>query len=137
MAKDLTNSRIDRQNILNNELAVAEIQEKSGIKGIFWNDKIYVTKEMTADFFEVDIRTISRYIEQNTDELTFNGYEVLKGKKLKEFISQLKTVKKIEILPYHDLGKFKWSELGCKYELEGVPTATSEDVQRAKQILRN
>ena len=29
--KDLTNSRIDRQNILNNELAVAEIQEKSGI----------------------------------------------------------------------------------------------------------
>lgn len=86
MAKDLTNSRIDRQNILNNELAVAEIQEKSGIKGIFWNDKIYVTKEMTADFFEVDIRTISRYIEQNTDELTFNGYEVLKGKKLKEFI---------------------------------------------------
>jgi hypothetical protein len=86
VAKDLTNSRIDRQNILNNELAVAEIQEKSGIKGIFWNDKIYVTKEMTADFFEVDIRTISRYIEQNTDELTFNGYEVLKGKKLKEFI---------------------------------------------------
>lgn len=58
-------------------------------------------------------------------------------KKLKEFISELKTVKKIEILPYHDLGKFKWSELGCKYELEGVPTATSEDVQRAKQILRN
>lgn len=57
MAKDLTNSRIDRQNILNNELAVAEIQEKSGIKGIFWNDKIYVTKEMTADFFEVDSST--------------------------------------------------------------------------------
>lgn len=57
-------------------------------------------------------------------------------KKLKEFISELKTVKKIEILPYHDLGKFKWSELGCKYELEGVPIATSEDVQRAKQILR-
>lgn len=52
MAKDLTNSRIDRQNILNNELAVAEIQEKSGIKGIFWNDKIYVTKEMTADFLK-------------------------------------------------------------------------------------
>lgn len=57
-------------------------------------------------------------------------------KDLKEFLSELKTVKKVEILPYHDLGKFKWIELGCKYELEGVPTATSEDVERAKQILR-
>ena len=34
MAKDLTVSRIDRQNILNNDLAVQEIQEKSGIQGI-------------------------------------------------------------------------------------------------------
>lgn len=56
-------------------------------------------------------------------------------KKLRNFISELKTVKKVEILPYHDLGKFKWSQLGCKYELEGVPTATAQDVNRAKQIL--
>ena len=56
-------------------------------------------------------------------------------KKLREFISELQTVKKVELLPSHDLGKFKWLELGCKYELEGVPTATSKDVNRAKQIL--
>lgn len=55
--------------------------------------------------------------------------------KLKQFIANLETVKKVEILPYHDLGKFKWTNLGCKYELEEVPTATSEDVNRAKQIL--
>lgn len=88
MTKDLTNSRIDRQNILNNEIAVAEIQEKSGIEGIIWNDKMYVTKEMVADFFDVDIRTISRYIEQNNGELTSNGYKVLRGKNLKEFIER-------------------------------------------------
>lgn len=56
-------------------------------------------------------------------------------KNLKKFISELKTVKKVEVLPYHDLGKFKWSELGCTYELENVPTATNQDVNRAKQIL--
>ncbi len=87
MAKDLTTSRLDRQNILNNELAIEEVQEKSGVEGIEWDGKLYVTREMTAEFFQVDIRTISRYIEQNNEELTRNGYVVLKGKKLKEFIA--------------------------------------------------
>lgn len=85
MSKDLTNSRLDRQNILNNEIAVTEIQEKSGIDGILWDGKIYVTREMTASYFEVDIRTISRYLEQNSEELEKNGYCVLKGKKLNAF----------------------------------------------------
>lgn len=86
MAKDLTVSRLDRQNILNNELAVEEIQGKSGMAGILFEDKVFVTREMTAAYFDVDIRTISRYIEQNTEELSQNGYEVLKGKRLKAFL---------------------------------------------------
>lgn len=87
MAKDLTTSRLDRQNILNNEIAVEEIQTKSGMEGILWEGKMFVTREMTASFFDVDIRTISRYIEQNNEELSANGYEVLKGKRLKSFIT--------------------------------------------------
>ena len=55
--------------------------------------------------------------------------------KLKEFLSSLNNVKKVEILAYHDLGKFKWENLGCNYELEDVPNATTEDVARAKRIL--
>ncbi len=55
--------------------------------------------------------------------------------KLKDFINSLNSVKKVEILPYHDMGKFKWEKLGFKYPLEGVPVATSEDVLRAKKIL--
>ena len=87
MAKDLANSRIDRQNILNNDLAIEEIQITSGVDGILWDGKLFVTKETAANFFQVDIRTISRYIEQNNDELTTNGYEVLRGKRLKDFIA--------------------------------------------------
>lgn len=90
MTKDLTNSRLDRQNILNNEIAVTEIQAKSGMEGVLWNDKIYITREMTANFFDVDIRTISRYLEQNSEELVDNGYEVLRGKKLKSFLEAAK-----------------------------------------------
>lgn len=55
--------------------------------------------------------------------------------KLKEFIASLSNVEKVEILPYHDMGRFKWEQLGLKYELDGVPAATTEDVERAKKIL--
>ena len=56
-------------------------------------------------------------------------------KRLKEFISSLKTVDKVEILPYHSTGKYKWKELGLEYELENIREATNEDVKRAKEIL--
>ena len=54
---------------------------------------------------------------------------------LKKFISTLSNVEKIEILPYHDLGKFKWKELGFDYPLENVRTANNDDIKRAKDIL--
>ena len=54
---------------------------------------------------------------------------------LKKFIESLNNVKKVELMPYHELGKFKWENLGFNYELEGVPDATSEDIERAKKIL--
>ena len=55
--------------------------------------------------------------------------------KLKEFLKTLKTVQKVQILPYHSMGKFKWEKLGQKYPLEGVRDANQEDVERAKKIL--
>lgn len=54
---------------------------------------------------------------------------------LKNFISTLKTVEKVEILPYHDLGKFKWEKLGEIYPLQNIRTANNDDVKRAKAIL--
>ena len=55
--------------------------------------------------------------------------------KLKDFIKQLKTVEKIELLPYHSMGKYKWNKLNIKYELEDVKEATQEDIEKAKKIL--
>ena len=55
--------------------------------------------------------------------------------KLKDFIKSLKTVDKVEVLPYHTMGKYKWHDLGLNYELENVRDATEDDVMRAKKIL--
>ena len=55
--------------------------------------------------------------------------------KLKEFLGTLKTLEKVQILKYHNLGKHKWEKMGLKYELEGVREATFEDEERAKKIL--
>ena len=55
--------------------------------------------------------------------------------KLKNFISTLKTVQKVELLPYHNLGRYKWEKLGITYPLEGVSPASDEDVEKAKNIL--
>ena len=55
--------------------------------------------------------------------------------KLKKFIKSLKTVENIQILPYHNMGKYKWEKLGLKYELENVRQANQDDVDRAKKIL--
>ena len=55
--------------------------------------------------------------------------------KLKEFISSLKSVQKIELLPYHNLGKYKWDNLNLEYPLENVRTATDEDIKRASNLL--
>lgn len=87
MGKDLTTSRIDRQNILNNELAIEEMHNSVDTKMVFWNDKYYFTKEMLASYFDVETRTIERYISAYSEELKENGYELLKGKKLLSFIA--------------------------------------------------
>jgi len=53
---------------------------------------------------------------------------------LKEFIKTLKTVEKVEFLPYHTAGKYKWGELGKHYELENIRQATQEDIDRVIKI---
>ncbi|MFH1139380.1 MAG: hypothetical protein V1816_25130 [Pseudomonadota bacterium] len=85
MAKDLTNSELERQNILNNPYVVQEINKAAPIHGVMFEGAVRVVKEQAAGFFEVDVRTIERYLEKYGDELTRNGYEVLRGNRLKKF----------------------------------------------------
>jgi pyruvate formate lyase activating enzyme len=55
--------------------------------------------------------------------------------KLGEFIGTLKNVQKIEILPYHKLGVYKWEALGLEYQLNHVEPPTEEKVDFAYKMI--
>lgn len=88
--KDLTTSAVDRQNILNNPYALAEIERAAGVQGIPFEGKTVVLKEQVAAFFEVTLRTVENYLEHNAAELARNGYEVLKGERLRTLKAAIK-----------------------------------------------
>lgn len=56
-------------------------------------------------------------------------------KNLKNFIDGLKTVTRVEILPYHTLGTAKWEKLGVPYPLEGVDPPTFDEIEKAEALL--
>lgn len=56
-------------------------------------------------------------------------------KQTRAFIDSLKTVDRVEVLPYHTLGVFKYEEMGIPYRLEGVEPPTLERIENAKKIL--
>ena len=84
MEKKLTKSDIERQNVLNNKFAIEKIRETLNVPAMFFNDQYYFTKQMVADFYEIDTSTIDRYLTNHDVELKHNGYFLCKGKSLKE-----------------------------------------------------
>ena len=62
-----------------------------------------------------------------------DGKEDLKA--LRNKLDEWTNVSRVEILPYHTLGLFKWENLGIPYSLEGVPVPTEEQVKEAEEIL--
>jgi hypothetical protein len=89
MSKDLTNSGIDRKNILNNDIAIQEVYKQMGFYGIQFEGKYRFTKQQLAQYFEVDSRTIERIVEANKEELEQNGYEIFAGEKLRRFKEEI------------------------------------------------
>lgn len=54
---------------------------------------------------------------------------------LGQFTAAMDNIEKIELLPYHELGKHKWTAMGEKYPLEGVSPPPKETMERVKSII--
>lgn len=85
MTKDLTESSHDRQNILNNRFALQHAEKHLGLGGVVFDGETLFTKAQVMALYEVSDSTIEKYLVSHALELKANGYEILKGQKLKKF----------------------------------------------------
>jgi pyruvate formate lyase activating enzyme len=55
---------------------------------------------------------------------------------LAQFVSTLRNVERVEILPFHQMGRAKWYELGLRYDLAQTPPADEDAVERVRAVFR-
>lgn len=53
----------------------------------------------------------------------------------RSFLDTLTNVERVEVLPYHNMGLYKWDELGIPNQLRDVQPPSEEDMQQARDIL--
>lgn len=113
------------------DLVLLDIKQMDNDKHI---DLTHVSNKYTLEF--------ANYLsEQN--QAVYLRYVVLPGytdddediHSLGKFIEPMKNIEKIELLPYHELGKHKWTAMGEIYPLDGVNPPPRETMEKAKNIL--
>lgn len=52
------------------------------------------------------------------------------------FAAEMGNVERVDILPFHQLGRFKWKELNLNYTLDGVQPPTPDVIQMAREQFR-
>ena len=54
-----------------------------------------------------------------------------------QFAAALGNVERVEVLPFHQMGRYKWERIGIPYALEAVEAPKLEAVERACEIFRS
>src|SRR4030095_2035730 len=66
-------------------------------------------------------------LSDNSDEIA----------RVADFAASLGNVEQVEVLPFHQLGRFKWEKLDMKYELENTVPPSSEQTEQAMAVFRS
>ncbi len=89
-----------------------------------------------------NILAFARYLSQKGKALWIrhvvvpgitDGAEDLKN--LGRFIGTLSSLKALDVIPYHTMGKVKYQQLGIDYPLKDTPQATAQQTIKAKQYI--
>ncbi|MDO5088443.1 MAG: pyruvate formate-lyase-activating protein [Leptotrichiaceae bacterium] len=54
-----------------------------------------------------------------------------------KFVSQFENIVRVDILPFHQMGGYKWKEVGKEYKLEDVKTPTREEIKKVEEIFKS
>jgi pyruvate formate lyase activating enzyme len=55
---------------------------------------------------------------------------------LADFVAPLPNVERVEVLPFHQMGRYKWAELGLTYQLADTPPPDAEQLEAARAHFR-
>jgi pyruvate formate lyase activating enzyme len=128
---------LDTNGFLGNRLTDDELEQIDlvllDIKG--WNPErhLRLTGKDVGPVFDFARRLASRsrpiwlryvLVPGLTDDLEDVG-------QIAKFSAALGNVQRVDVLPFHQMGRFKWEKLGIKYELNDVAPPSNELVQRA------
>ena len=140
--KEGIHTAIDTSGIIN---ITEDIKELVDLTDLFLLDIKCINDEISKKLTGVSNKKgleFAKYLSQNNKDMWIRqvlvpGYTDSEEDllKLKDFINSLKTVERVELLPYHNIEEFKWKKFGLNYPLEGVRPADNNDVTRAKKIL--
>lgn len=104
-----------------------DTQEHEKLVGVK-NEKILKMAEYISNDLNIPMWIRIVYIPSITDK--DNAFE-----RYKEYIKKLISVKKVEVLPYHELGVYKWKELGLEYKLNNVRIPSKEECRKIQKII--
>lgn len=106
---ELTTSLVARNNILNNQYAINELETHLQLGGLSFEGETVFTKAQVAQILEIDERTVDRYIASNGEELTKNGYRILRGNALKNMkLLYVDDINVVDISKAPSLGVFSF-----------------------------
>jgi pyruvate formate lyase activating enzyme len=57
--------------------------------------------------------------------------------RLADFIATLTNVERLEVLPFHKMGEYKWEQLGLPYSLRDTPIPSAELMERVVHQFRD
>lgn len=101
-----------------------------------------VYKELTSVELEPTLNFL-RYL-QNINKPIWLRYVLVPGftddhwdlEKWARFVSQFNVVKRVDILPFHQMAFYKWEKTNREYKLKDTPTPTKEEIKKAEDIFR-
>ena len=70
-----------------------------------------------------------------TGTTTLTAVRICRAGEARAFLDTLHNVERVEVLPYHTMGLFKWEKLGIPYPLPGITPPAKERVANAEEIL--